>query len=260
MNKLQAFLRLKGITKEDNSLIQREKFRYAYNRFIRFFRASMPIFTMGVDLKKSVIADTGQGLFFCREKSADLHIISGSYEFKTVNLFRELAKQSKMIVDVGANIGKYSISMGLINSDSKIIAIEPENDNFAILKRNIELNKLSNINPLKIALGSKKQRKKLYTNKINFGGHSLINKSESFEDIEVDRLDNLFDSIDLIKIDTEGYEMEILKGAENLLSGKKIKKIIVEIDEQNLSSVQKLFEKYGYSLKQIQYNNYLATF
>ena len=259
MNKLQAFLELKGATKQDNHLIQREKCRYLYNGLIRLFLKRTLIFTMGTGLKKSVIADSGYGLFYCREKSFDLHIISGHYEFKERELFEKLAKESKIIVDVGANIGKYSILAGKVNPNAKIFAIEPEKNNFIILNKNIGLNRLK-ISPLKIGLSEKSGVMKLYrgTRPENYGGYSLAHKSEFFEEVKVKTLDNLFKSIDLIKIDTEGCEFEILKGAKKLLSNKAIKKIIVEISDEKYNKVKELLESYGYSIRRVQYNNYLA--
>lgn len=261
MNKPLAFFQLKGTTKEDNFQIQKEKYMYLFHRFIRIFLKNIPLLSMGNNLKKPSIADTGYGSFFIREKSFDLHIISGFYEFKVRKLIEKLARESRVIIDIGANIGKYSILASKINSDARIYAIEPERNNFDLLNKNIKLNKIKNIFPIKVALSNKKGTSKLYKSKTNFGGHSLKHKRKDFEYVKTDTLNNLFNKlnyIDLIKIDAEGYEFEILKGARKLLSEKKIKNIIIEIND--MKNIKNLLESYGYKLERVQYNNYLATF
>lgn len=261
LNKLRAFLQLKGTTKEENFQIQKEKCVYLVHRGIRIFLKNIPRLTMGNNLKKSSIVDTGCGLFYIREKSHDLHIISGSYEFKVRKLIEKFAREGKIIIDIGAHIGKYSILASKMNPDARIYAIEPERDNFNLLNKNIRLNKIKNVFPIKVALSDKKGMARLYKYKINTGAHSLKIKQEDFEVVKKDTLNNLFgklNHIDLIKIDTEVSEFEILKGAKKLLSGKKIKNMIIEIDD--IKSIKNLLDSYGYKLKRVQYNNYLATF
>lgn len=248
MSKFQSLISLKG------KGVNKEKIRYIFSRLI-----GKPTF-MGWRLKDDTIVNNGEGLFYCRKMSSDLHIISNSYEYDTVVLFRKLAKDSRVIVDVGANVGKYTILAGKTNQNSVITAIEPQADNFVTLVKNIKLNELQNVITSKIALGSMKGSGKLYegSNKQNLGGYSLEIKTDSCEEVRIDTLDNLFDFIDLIKIDTEGSEFEILKGATRILSEKKIKKMIIEICDKNFLKVNDFFESYGYSIKHIQYNNYLA--
>ncbi len=261
MNKLQAFFQLKG--KEENYQIQKEKYMYLFNRCMKLFLKNITLVSMGKNLKKPSIVDTGYGLFYVRKESHDLHIISGSYEFKVRELIEKLSRGSNIIIDVGANIGKYSILANKINPYSRIYAIEPERDNFNLLKKNIELNNIKNVTTIKVALNNKKGVGRLYKCKTNTAGHSLKIKMEEFEDVKTNTLDNLFgelDCIDLIKIDIEASELDILKGAKKLLSRKKIKNIIIEIDDTNMGKIEKLLINYGYKLERVQYNNYLATY
>jgi len=263
MDKLRAFFQLKGTTKEENFQIQKEKCAYIFYRCTRIFLKNIPSLTMGDKLKKPSIVDTGCGLFYIREKSNDLHIISGSYEFKIRKLIEKLVRRGDVIIDIGAHIGKYSILASKINPDARIYAIEPERDNFKLLNKNIWLNKIKNVFPIKVALSDKKGVARLYKCKINKGGHSMkiIENLENFEDVKTNKLDNLFgklNHIDLIKIDTEVSEFKILKGAKKLLTEKKIKNIIIEIND--MKNIKNLLESYGYKLKRIQYNNYLATY
>jgi len=263
MKKLQSFIRLRSNGLND-ILVQKEKIKYLLCRLIEPLILKKNIFTMGDTLMKSVIADNGYGLFSCRGKSHDLHIISASYEFDVRKVFEKLAKKSKVIVDVGAHIGRYTILGGKINSDAEIFSIEADKNNFDILNKNISLNDIKNVNSINIALSSKKNREKFYN--YGLGIHNptdIKEKRKDFKMVETDTLDNLFNKkeIDLIKIDVDGSEMNILKGGGNLFSQKKIKNIIIEItDDVCYEEVSQFFKEYGYKLHKIQYDNYLANF
>jgi|TARA_Y100000310_G_scaffold343555_2_gene451783 FkbM family methyltransferase len=150
-------------------------------------------------------------------------------------------------------------------TNAKIYAIEPEKDNFDVLSKNIDLNKLKNVKLIKIALRKKKGKVKLYGggNNQNFGGFSLISKNKNFEMVKVDTFDNLFKNkvknIDLIKIDVKMGEVDILENMKFFLSNHKINYIIIEIEEENYAPAKKIFDKYNYSFKKIMYNNPLAV-
>lgn len=260
MNRLQTLLKLKGIDK-DSLLVNEQKILFLNNRVLRFFM-KVPIYSMGETLKKDVIVKNSYGLFYCRKRTMDLHIISDSYEFFVRKKFETLAKKSKVIIDIGANVGKYSILACKANRKAKVYAIEPESENYDILRKNKSLNKLNNLEVLKIALNNKNGKVHLYKSKINKGGHSILKKDKNdggYEIVEGKKFDSFFknklDNIDLLKIDAEGVESEILEGANFFLKNKKIQNIIIEINDKK---TRELLESFGYTLKNIQYNNYLA--
>jgi len=245
-HKLKGFLEIKG------KGINKEKLKYIYYRLM-----GKNTF-LGSELKEDIIVKNGNRKFFCRKNSSDLHIISNFYENKVMELFGTLAKESKIIVDVGANVGKYTILASFVNPKSEIYSIEPDKSNFDVLLKNIELNNLKNIIGLNIGMGEEEGRGKLYNSrgesKVNCGGSSFMDKCGNFEIVDIGTLDNTFTEIDLIKIDTEGYELEILKGAKMLLTKGNIKKIILEVNDERIIT---LLNNYGYYGKNIQYNNYL---
>jgi FkbM family methyltransferase len=119
-------------------------------------------------------------------------------------------KEGKVFVDVGANVGGYSIraaSWGM-----KVYAFEPNPHNLSLLRRNIEINKLSvEVEPF--AVGSKEGPAKLSP----VGGVSRIVQDNGI-DVEMRTLDS-FDlpGADLLKIDVEGYELQVIKGAGKTL-------------------------------------------
>jgi FkbM family methyltransferase len=126
----------------------------------------------------------------------------------------------KVILDIGGNIGITAIYLACLFPDAKIYTFEPLPDNFEILKKNIQ--NYNNIEAFNFGLGSKNGSFKVYLSNDpeNFGGISFYpdpvgNKSNSFITCEVKNINKVLNtlriqSIDLIKIDTEGAEYDIL--------------------------------------------------
>jgi FkbM family methyltransferase len=139
-------------------------------------------------------------------------------------------EQNDVILDIGANIGWYSVVLKKsIKHDVTIFAFEPEPKNFDLLKKNIQCNDMKGIHPINKAVAEQSGHATLflYSSK-NSGRHSLLNvnpqtkmsievETVNIEDfLRINKVD--FDRIKLIKIDIEGYEVLALKGATTLLS------------------------------------------
>ncbi len=159
------------------------------------------------------------------------------------------AKKPTLCIDVGANIGEYSQYI-LDNSNSKIIAFEPMPKSFKKLNSIKEkfVNRLYTYN---IAIGDKEEIKKIYYDKNNLHWSNfnselkkinyLKNTKKSIK-CKISTLDNfiyknkkiLIKKIDLIKIDTEGYELEVLIGAEKTIKKFKPKYIQIEYNWHHL--------------------------
>jgi len=138
-----------------------------------------------------------------------------------------LSDKNKIFVDVGANIGYYTIRMA--RHFKKVIAIEPAPPNLEALYENIKLNNINNVEVLPIAVGDKNEKKILYFAE---AGSSLLGKyvggykREKEFLVEIKRLDDVIEKADIIKIDVEGYDLEVVKGMTKLLSQKPI--VIIE--------------------------------
>ncbi len=135
--------------------------------------------------------------------------------------------------DIGAYIGYYSLS--LCKLASKTAAFEPNQQNFQRLSKNVEIN---NFNIICHNLGcsdSKNNLKLWYTDKNKRGGSSILQDSDKeinkydkskllFEEIDTDKLDNLYPLKDkkiFFKIDVERHELNVLKGALNIILNNK---------------------------------------
>jgi len=163
---------------------------------------------------------------------------TGTYEKGTLFVIGNILKEGDTFVDVGANIGLMSLfATGIVKDTGKIIAFEPNPETMRILKYNIELNNASNIETSYYALGKEEKEAKVYDRwDYNRGSATLIKpeiETDSY-DVHVIPLNNYFQkepAIRLIKIDVEGYELEALMGAGNILAGKSPPMLIVECSE-----------------------------
>ena len=165
-------------------------------------------------------------------------------------------KQEDIAVDIGAHIGRYTIiSSKRVGPNGKVIAIEAHPENYEMLKKNIQLNGLTNVTALNYAINSKEEESQL---KLYLPGEEvgytiyntiMVNRANPIEDkfVEVNAatLDNLLlqqqqqqqngigqGQVNWIKVDVEGAEFEVLKGATNVLS--KSKDIVLLIEIHNL--------------------------
>jgi FkbM family methyltransferase len=125
----------------------------------------------------------------------------------------QFVKDFGVAVDIGANVGLWS--RDLVRKFAHVIAIEPVVDFQECMRKNVPM---ENIEIWPIALGTEDTSIDMIITKGNTG-HSHINKDTiGTGKVEMKRLDSLnFDRIDYMKIDCEGYEMQILKGGENTI-------------------------------------------
>ncbi len=163
---------------------------------------------------------------------------TGTYEKGTLHVIKNILNKGDLFIDVGANIGLMSIfASSLVSETGRIIAFEPNPATMQIFRSNITLNAVSNIETSDFAIGNSDQDSKIYERKDqNRGCASLIKTDSEAEiyDIRVIPLPDYFEvpeKIDLIKIDIEGYELEALEGAREILVGNDPPKLIVESSE-----------------------------
>lgn len=129
--------------------------------------------------------------------------------------------KGKIIIDIGANIGNHTIYFSKICKAKKVYSFEPQENIFEILSKNIQLNNLKNkIDAFNIGLAAKKSKGEILLEDKSNSGMAKINLNESGK-INLTTLDDVIlskeEKISLIKIDVEGMELNVLKGAQEIL-------------------------------------------
>jgi methyltransferase, FkbM family len=182
-----------------------------------------------------------------------------------------------IVLDIGAYVGIYSLWASKLVDDSFVVAFEPNPLAFRWLINNVKLNNVANIKALLYALGDDIGKQKLYIAGENVEASSLIvnhivnNPSGKYliageyvvPVVTLDYIINRFmkiigkstNYIDLTKIDVEGYEMKVLKDAEETLRKGLINKFAIEvhIDQVNTEKLIKYLSDKGFALDMIKY-------
>ena len=165
-------------------------------------------------------------------------------------------KQGDVVIDCGAYGGAFSLYVAkLIGEKGKVIAFEPDVENYKLLSKNIELNGLQNI--ISLNKGAWSKNTFLPCDNKHAGDSSFFNndQKESLVNTEVVTIDSELDkigikNIDFIKMDVEGAEIEALKGAEKILRSSNANLAIASYHilngEKTCSEVEKLLSGFGY--------------
>lgn len=151
------------------------------------------------------------------------------YEEGTIALMKEILKDGDTFIDVGSNIGLMSLAASqFVGENGTVYAFEPHPDTFSILQANLLLNSSTNIMHYNIALGMRNGKARIYSNMyFNRGSASLIKNMQNEQEgkeVAIMSLDDFIiekgiKNIRMLKVDVEGWELEVFKGASQLLSG-----------------------------------------
>ena len=196
--------------------------------------------------------------------------LTGNYgiggELIAQRLFKILSMRSRVVIDIGAHYGFYTL-IAAKYCKGVVYAFEPSMDNFKILKRNVEENSLNNVKLYRIALGDQCLEALLAIPKHGMSGENTLTnpkKALKSEKVLVKRFDDIalsegLKSVDLVKIDVEGFELRVLKGFGDYLS--KANSIICEIHPRmmlrigdNVSDIYKLLMNHGFRIYQLSYD------
>ncbi|MCW5913730.1 MAG: FkbM family methyltransferase [Chitinophagaceae bacterium] len=185
----------------------------------------------------------------------------GEYEPETVNLINSILKEGDIMIDAGANIGAISLPVAKANH-VQVYAFEPAKHVFEILEKNVTVNNLKNVIPVRLALSDVVETHEFYESNRVHGWSGMV-KIDSFQHYQVDTttLDafagqNNIQNIKVLKADVQGWEYFVFRGAENLISEGRIEYIIFELEwwaEQNagleVGTAQHFLLEKGYVLE-----------
>ncbi len=152
---------------------------------------------------------------------------AGPWHTGDLNTLRTYVNTGDTAIDVGANMGFVTIELAqLVGQKGRVLAIEPCRKTFRQLLRTIQLNGSLPVDPLNLACGSVTGKAKIYSLGRSSGLNTLHTppngESLSPEVVAVETLDSIVarlgcHRVDFIKIDTEGWEAEVLKGARKTI-------------------------------------------
>jgi FkbM family methyltransferase len=177
-----------------------------------------------------------------------LWAFSPDFEDEEMIFFQKYLQKNDILVDIGANVGTISLtSAKIVGENGKIFAFEPSPKTFDALLENIALNGFKNCEIFPFAVGNENKRIFL-SDKKSDDQNQVLKENEGFEEkIKVNqiRLDDFFDKktkIDVLKIDTEGFEFLVLQGAEEML--KNTECIYFEAKNEH-------FQRYGTTFREV---------
>lgn len=180
--------------------------------------------------------------------------------------------KQKAFIDVGANIGSICLPIAVAKKDWIIIAYEPNPAIYDRLVKNIEINDISNVITSNKGLSSEKGQLSLNvpsSSKANFGSSSYLENSDISKLKKVNTIVTTLDEelstqyeVSAIKIDTQGFELEVLKGAQDIIK-KHRPFIIFELEDIYQETplayrvlVKNYFEELNYELYELDHYNH----
>ncbi|MBS1607961.1 MAG: FkbM family methyltransferase [Bacteroidetes bacterium] len=177
-------------------------------------------------------------------------IIHGVYESELTKYFLNNVKEDSVFVDVGANFGYYSCLMAKRINGSKggrVFSFEANINAFVLLQKNMMANWVDQgaVSLNHIAISDKEEEVSFKSYKYRFGGsqfyttaedEQLINTMEVLK-VKTKTLDSYLANhrVDFIKIDVEGAEFKVLRGAEGIIRNNPSVKILLEWDNGQFS-------------------------
>ena len=241
------------------------KLIFLLSNFIFFF---IPNFIMDFSTERKIYCKYKNIKFSLRNFSKNCRFRANTFSYKepdTLDWIDTIDKDTTFL-DIGANVGIYSLYASF--KTNRIFSFEPDALNYSLLNLNILDNKKNNsIKAFPISMHSKEMMNTLNIQKYVWGGalSSFANKFDQFEreftpEIEqgsyaltIDKIINFLEIKNkcFCKIDVDGNELEILKGAKNTFQNKVFSSVLVELDtsRSDYNETLDFFKYYGYILK-----------
>jgi len=248
---------LKNIIRKLYTKCEKSLSGYGLNRFFLVRSGSQ---FLRARLKSNYVEIDRQKMYLDSSDSLRLSI-NGTYEEFETKIVKKIIKTGDVVFDIGANIGYYTLIFAkLVSNSGEVFSFEPEPTNYELLKKNVMINGHTNVKLSFKAISNLNQTRKLFLDKKNKGGHSLIDKIDDRESIKIEsiRIDDHFKNkkIDFIKIDIEGFEFQAIKGMSELLKKLSTVKIMTEFNPYLLEKSEIEPEEYLELLKNLGFTIY----
>ncbi len=160
------------------------------------------------------------------ERTIPIEILNfDSFEAEEPSLMLPMLNEGNVVLDIGANVGWYSILLSKLKSGCSIYAFEPIPETFSYLNKNLELNGIKSVKSFNFGLSNKEDEVIFYYNPLSTGNSSLANLTlaKQIEPMKckVKKLDDFVSTekihVDFIKCDVEGAELFVFQGGINTI-------------------------------------------
>ncbi len=166
-------------------------------------------------------------------------------------------KKDDTVIDIGGHIGTFSMFAASRAKNGKIFSFEPFPESYEILKENIALNKITNVETMNVGIAKEKGIQRIYIDEKGSCCNSMYVKKEKSIDIPCITLQDIFNNYkiercDFLKIDCEGGEYDIILTTPDEIF-KRIEKISLEYHDQlvekyNVGMLKEFLEKKGFKI------------
>src|SRR2546423_1342632 len=194
-----------------------------------------------------------------REDIGLVVLMSGAFERAETEFAIEQARPGTVAIDVGANVGMFTVPLALaVGPSGRVLTIEPSPENVARLESNLELNSLENVVVESIAVGDKAGQLVLQlASDPGFHSTAEISESRSVDEeltVRAETLDQVWlrahaPAVSFIKIDTEGSEDAVLRGAEKILRACRPVLLVEAKGDERVRELDGWLGAFGYSRK-----------
>ena len=209
------------------------------------------------DLHDDRYAMRNGAVLHTRRNQSDLHMIDEIWAFRKYDYFGFQVAPDDVVVDIGANIGTFAVYAATECRAGRVISFEPHPENFAMLRKNVESNRLTSVTCVNEAVAGVPGKALLQVSEGNAGAHSLGGqRTDGSVEVDCCTLQEVvdrfgLDSIDYLKLDCEGSEYGILETApEDLM--RRIRRISMEyhhIEGRRTEELGQILEKHAFTVR-----------
>jgi FkbM family methyltransferase len=182
-----------------------------------------------------------------------------------------LSSNCPLFIDIGANVGVWTLALAAAHLEAHVYCLEPTPGIFSVLQNNIALNRLQNVTSEQLAISNSDGFLSFEITKKNSIYNRLAPSKKSAEDLHRGRFTNsrtikvrsirlddfcrarCIHRIGFLKIDVEGAEVSVLKGAENLLRTRAVDLIWLEVEPDNLREMGDSVDDLAAVMKNVGY-------
>jgi len=195
-------------------------------------------------------------------------LVPGASEAKMI---RNLSSNYPLFIDIGANVGVWTVALAAAHPKAHVYCFEPTPNTFSMLRHNVALNRLQNVTAAQIAVSDSAGVLSFQVTESMSILNRLAPTKESAEDLYRERftnartidvesisLDNFckdrrIDRIGFLKVDVEGAEVCVLRGAEQLLRNQAIDLIFIEVVPDQLRGLGDSIDDLATIMKNMRY-------